>query len=176
MARETFNTSSGSWMHLKERETETCASSTEKIMFLKMDDSGQSYMGGWRVQSLSPSHGSASWGAARRRAPTGGRAKGIPRYCFTRLSVPLAVTYWPLIGPFFRESTGSTLPADDAPMCVQVSGADCSARAPLEVAPRFSDSTRGRVGGPGDESSQKTIAAAPLAAAELSVFSSVIMF
>jgi len=34
-----------------------------------------------------------------------------------------------------------------------VSGADCSARAPLEVAPRFSDSTRGRVGGPGDESS-----------------------
>jgi len=90
-------------------------------MFLKMDDSGQprSYMGGWRVQSLSPSHGSASWGAAKRRGPTGGRAKGIPRYCFTRLSVPLAVTYWPLIRPFFRESTGSTLPADDTPMFMQ---------------------------------------------------------
>lgn len=73
----------------------------------------KSYMGGCWVQSLSPSQGCASWGADRRRGPTGGRAKGIPKYCFTLLSVPLTVTNSPRTCPFFRDSTRSLLSAGD---------------------------------------------------------------
>lgn len=65
------------------------------------------------MQSLSPSQGSASWGAARRRGPTGGRAKGIPRNCFTLLSVPFTAAYSPRIGPFVRDTTRSVIPAED---------------------------------------------------------------
>lgn len=84
-------------------------------LFMLSSNSGffMYYMGGCCVASLSPSQGSTSWGAARRRGPTGGRAKGIPRYCFTLLSVPFTVTYSPLILPFFSWTTRSMLPAED---------------------------------------------------------------
>lgn len=64
-----------------------------------------SHIGGCRVPSLSPSQGCATWGAARRRGPTGGRAKGIARNCFTLFSVPFTLTYSPLTRPSLRETT-----------------------------------------------------------------------
>lgn len=74
-----------------------------------------SYMGGCWVPSRSPSHGSGSCGAARRRGPTGGRANGMDKYCFTLISVPLRPTYAPLTRPCFRDTTGPAPPARDRP-------------------------------------------------------------
>lgn len=73
-----------------------------------------SYMGGWRLHSRSPCHGSGSCGATKRRGPTGGRANGIARYCFTLFSVPLTCTYPPLTRPCFRDTTGPTAPGGDS--------------------------------------------------------------
>ncbi len=63
-------------------------------------------MDGCWVAFLMPSHPCTGPGAARRRGPTGGWAKGIPRYCSTIFSEPLTFTYCPRTLPCFRTTTG----------------------------------------------------------------------
>lgn len=63
-------------------------------------------MDGCWVAFLMPSHPCTGPGAAKRRGPTGGWAKGIPRYCSTTFSEPLTFIYCPRTLPCFRTTTG----------------------------------------------------------------------
>lgn len=94
----------------------------EYIYKSNLPNPGTTHIGGWCVLSLSPCQGSAGWGAERRRGPTGGRAKGMPRYCLTLLSVPFTVTCSPRTLPLVRETTRSAVPAGNTRDDLKVPG------------------------------------------------------
>ena len=57
------------------------------------------YIYGCLVASLTPSHPCTGWGRANLRGPTGGLAKGTPRYEWTTVVFPLTRKYSPLRAP-----------------------------------------------------------------------------